>query len=806
MNNKLKILTTFIIILTAFMLIISPAAAQSASEPTAFLFYYDDDFELEVFDGSGDYISDVFIGMELFPGSTIKTYNSTAEIQLEPNGSVLKVSENSIFQIEAFQTTADESNDFSLFNGKLRVIAARAGLGYENYSIITQSAVCGVRGTDFVIDSIGVLAVKDGAVEFSSLLSGETIDVISGQIADVFADSFKAAAASAQTLSSLFSGLDFKGADPAQVPGHTPQPEDSSDEGTVSDDDEADDEDTEEPSDEQETGDGAEDSGDSESQDDQTADNSGDDQQTSDPSGDAEKDAGQQDKEPRVTPKPSRTGSAAASITAKRADEAASGDKEGEDAAEDEKAEQTDNFLSRLFDLFAFEIGSINVDGTTYAKAVLQPEFEIGKLKASLYLPVIYQDNLFDPSGWYQPAGNNEWSFGTDQTEAVDIAFDIMSDLFLKIEYIQWGDNGDDFYLKFGNLDNMSIGHGILMKDFTNNFEFPAIRKVGLNTGFNFERFGFEAVLDDAASPTIFGGRLVLIPFGSSFPLGIGLSAITDINPDSETEPTPELWDPLILNAALDLGIPVTPLHLTLFADAAGLVLYSDNVWHTETFYNDDEADFLTALNNYGISAGIFGDILNVVDYRLEYRLSKGIFRPAFYGNNYLGDKTAQYSELLAFIDNPAASEYQEYTMGVYGELSANLFNAVTLGGGYLWPWQIDETGAVDFTADDSFSLSAALMPDVIPVAGLYGSVSYTRTGFVNSIKNAASGAETFALIDQDTIFKGELVYPFDPSLDIALQFATTFSRDADGQLELDADNQPLDPYFAMSIDMRVHF
>ena len=813
MNSNRKFLTAFGIVLAA-LVIISPVAAQANSSPTAFLVYYDDDFELEVFDSSGEYISDVFIGMELFPGSTIKTYNSTAEIQLDPNGSVLKISDNSVFQIEAFQTTADESNDFSLFNGKLRVIAARAGLGYENYSIVTQSAVCGVRGTDFVIDSIGVLAVKDGAVEFSSLLSGETIDVVSGQIADVFADTFKAAAASAQNLASVFNGLDFKGTDPAQVPGHTPAPGEPSaedDGGNTDEDKQAAEDDTEkEASAPDETPE--EEPKAAENENDKT-DETSDEPDVSDDSGNQDKTAADQpeekpEKEARETPVPSRTGSAAAAITAKRAVEAdkPSDESETEEKPEEEKESPANKFFAGLADIFEFEIGSISIEGKTYAKAVIQPEFSIGKFSASLYLPVIYQDNLIDPAGWYRPAENNEWSFGTDQTTAGDIAFDILSDIFLKIEYIQWGDNGDDFYLKFGNLDNMSIGHGILMKDFTNNFEFPAVRKVGLNTGVNFERFGFEAVLDDAAAPTIFGGRLVFIPFGSSFPLGIGLSAITDINPNSEIETTPDLRDSLVLNGAFDIGIPITPINMTLFADAAGLTVYSDNAWHPETFYNEDEPDFLTALNNYGIAAGFYGDILDVFDYRLEYRLSKGIFRPAFYGNNYLGDKTVQYNELLTFIADPTDTAYQSYTMGVYGELSANILDAVTIGGSYLWPWQINAAGAIDFSADDSFGLSAMLMPDVIPVAGIYGSVSYTRTGFVNSIRDAVNGTSTFDLIDSDTIFAGEIVYPFDPSLDIALQFATTFSRDINGNIEMDTDYTPLDPYFAMSIDMRVHF
>ena len=814
MKSKTKFLTAFGLVLTALILFAVPVAAQQNTNPTAFLVYYDDDFELEVFDSAGDYIGEVFIGMELFPGSTIKTYNTSAEIQLDPNGSILKISENSVFQIEAFQTTADESNDFSLFNGKLRVIAARAGLGYENYSIITQSAVCGVRGTDFVIDSIGVLAVRDGEVSFSSLLSGDTISVISGQIADVFADTFAATAASAQSLASVFSGMDFNGTDPGQVPGHTPSPLDTTTDETA--DDGSEDDGT---GDDEAVEDSSDDTADDEAADDGTAEDGTDDETPeatgSDDTADGEADGASADGEagePDSPPKASRTGSAASAITAGKIPDASASADSGDDTGEkDSEPGPLDNMLSGLGDIFGFEVGSIIIDGTTYAKAVVKPEFEIGKLRASLYLPVIYQDNLFEPSSWYKPAENNEWSFGTDQDTAQDIAFDILNDLFLKIEYIQWGDNGDDFYLKFGNLNNMTIGHGILMRNFSNNFEFPAVRKVGINTGIFLENFGFEAVLDNAADPTIFGGRLAFIPFGSSFPMQIALSGITDINPDSEIEDSPKLFDPLILNAAFDFGLPVSLLNMTIFADLAGLTVYSDSAWHTETFYNPSASDFFASLNNYGVSAGIFGNLFTL-DYRLEYRLSKGIFTPAFYGNNYLLNKTQQYDALIAYIDDletdPTGAAYQDITMGVYGELAMNIFDAVTLTGGYLWPWELDASGSINFSEDDYFTLSAALMPDVIPVAGVYGSVSYTRAGLVSSVKNAVNKTEAFTFLNPDTLISGEIVYPFDPSLDIALMFTTALPRDEEtGALAMDEVTHVLEnPYFAMSIDMRIHF
>ena len=60
-------------------------------------------------------------------------------------------------------------------------------------------------------------------------------------------------------------------------------------------------------------------------------------------------------------------------------------------------------FYPTLVIFLGFEIGSVTIDGETYAKAVMQPQFEIGKFRAGLYLPVIYQDNLFDPDSMVPP-------------------------------------------------------------------------------------------------------------------------------------------------------------------------------------------------------------------------------------------------------------------------------------------------------------------------------------------------------------------------------------------------------------------
>ena len=93
--------------------------------------------------------------------------------------------------------------------------------------------------------------------------------------------------------------------------------------------------------------------------------------------------------------------------------------------------------------------------------------------------------------------------------------------------------------------------------------------------------------------------------------------------------------------------------------------------------------------------------------------------------------------------------------------------------------------------------LEASIAPDVIPVVGIYGSIGYSRTGLAQSIEDA-SGGGTFLFIDENTVFRGELVYPVAPTLDVALLLTGGISYD-----EVTAEPSP---YTTITIDTRVHF
>jgi len=732
---------TFILIL-----LFLPAAvffAQSGDGPVAILEYFDNPDGVFVITAEGE---DLFpeYGMDLYPGDKIKTTDSVAEIRLDPNGSLIKLATTTDFVIDTLQNRGGaEANTFSLLTGKLKAVAARTGTA--QYQIKTQTAVCGVRGTTFglqVADGLTDSAlVEKGLITFQKIATGESVELGAGQFADTFADAFEAIAATPDQIASFFEGIEeFVGENmnPDAVPGNEPVEETAEEEAPP-----------EEPLDEE---------------------------------------------------------SAVAE----------------EEAAEEEAAPgPMDPIIEYLRDVLGMEIGSITIEGKTYSKAILQPQFTLGKLKLGLYLPVVYESNMFDPDDWYRPKGNDEWSFGTDYDFDEDpIAYveDILSDTFLKIRYLEWGEQRDKFYLKIGNLNNMTIGHGLLMRNYANDDNFPAIRRIGINTGLDFGGFGMEAVVNDLAEPEIFGGRLYFRLIGK---LAIGFSGIVDIDPAGEipvdpddtsgVDPAIAVGDPMFVNASVDLDLPIMEndiLSIVLFGDVGGMMPFLRNSITNgvdtvnqgliiQALYNPDadiEAGELP-LRNYGIAAGVLGNIL-IMDYRVEYRNYNGTFRPTFFNKNYdrsRGDYALQVAnELLT-------PQETEQIVGVYGEAGFTIGDKFRFEAGYMWPWKED----FEFGDEDYLHLEAELFEGLIPVVDIHGSIAYDRYKFIPTLIGSDAN---LTLFDVNTVVKGEVIYPIAPTLDLALLVTTTVAHDDDGNVLLDTETGQAQVNPSISIETRVHF
>ncbi len=687
----------FIILL---LIAVSFSLYAQYGNPVAILEYYDDDIELEITGSDGVLLTDIYYGMDLEEGDTIRTSKTSAEIRLDPNGSIIKLSPFTVFTIEGLQRTPEQSNNFSLISGKIRAIASRAGIG-ERYQVRTQSAVAGIRGTDFGIISIPGSEEKafvvNGLIDYTNTLTNQKIELGSGMIGDALAEVFQAIQASAEQMNELVKDVMFEQLDPTAVPGHeaaSPAAEETPEEKK-----------SEEPV---------------------TA-------------------------SAQETPSP-----------------------EAPKAEEPVKKDPVESALMKaLSDFLGLEIGTVTIDGSTYSKAIVQPTFNIGKLKLSLYLPVVYQTDLFDPNDWYHPDGNDEWSFGTDQVAIEDIAMDILSDFFLKIRYIEWGQQRDPFFFKVGNINNMTLGHGILMRDFSNDADFPTVRKVGLNLGAEGKAVGFETVIDDLAKPEIFGGRFFFRPIGK---FGIGFSSIIDINPDTAAQTTVPP-DTMFLTASADLDFPIVEsdlLSFIFFSDIAGMVPYMDGQFKYDMIYDTSQTQFaMSNFRNFGWNAGLFGNIL-FVDYRLEYRYFDGEFKPSFFNSSYDRLRGTYIDSINAYLSNPTPTEP---VMGIYGEGGFTLFEKINATIGYMWPW--DKNG---FSDEDEFLFEVEILPGTIPVLDIYGSIAYHRTKFIPTLLKKGTGAD-LTLFDAYTSFTGEFVYPLAPTLDLAAIVSTSAKTDGAGNI-----------------------
>ena len=173
-------------------------------------------------------------------------------------------------------------------------------------------------------------------------------------------------------------------------------------------------------------------------------------------------------------------------------------------------------------------LGSVTIDNKIYNQIALRPELKFGKLAIALDV-AIYMDEQ----------GNirkDEW--------------DEFSDYIDKFYYIRWAQPGDPFFAKLGAMDNVTMGYGILMNGYSNTTEYPQVRKVGIHTGMQMNKLGWEAFIANAkeiTGPGLMAGRVTYKPL-KNLPLRIGGTVVADVYPykglkDSDDDDVPDALD-----------------------------------------------------------------------------------------------------------------------------------------------------------------------------------------------------------------------------------------------------------------------
>ena len=180
-------------------------------------------------------------------------------------------------------------------------------------------------------------------------------------------------------------------------------------------------------------------------------------------------------------------------------------------------------------------IGSATLNGILYNQLALRPEFNIWKIGIGLDL-ILYIDN----EGNIAPIVHEQWDIQNDPGLILD-----------KILYVKYGQKTEPGWFKYGSLENMTLGYGGLVNNYSNMMEFPSVRRVGINGGFNIGPVVGEVFLsnfkDIKRGGTLSGLRLSY-KVSDKLPISFGLNYVVDANmfssmKDSDSDTYPDFFD-----------------------------------------------------------------------------------------------------------------------------------------------------------------------------------------------------------------------------------------------------------------------
>ena len=362
-------------------------------------------------------------------------------------------------------------------------------------------------------------------------------------------------------------------------------------------------------------------------------------------------------------------------------------------------------------------LGSVTIDGVIYNQLALRPEIKFGKLGVGLDL-VMYID----------PQGNirkDEWDEPTD--------------FFDKILYVSWGAKGDPFFVRYGTLENMTLGYGGLIYGYSNTMEFPEVRRIGLNGGMKFGKFGTELFVanfkDFGRGGGLLGGRITFNPIEK---LTLGANIVTDINQysglkDFDEDGVPDLLDDFpeegdyavdtdgdgiadeidpdrdgdgytdnsqdssIVNNDID-GTVLKPHPFDIdeedprsvlgFSVDAGYPVFSSKMFSINLYAEGNVLQFADDKSGIGlVPFGANATLFKFINLSFEYRMDSDYYAPRFFDQAYDLDRVAislnADSSLSVTTKDQNLDISEGRRVGYYGAASLGLFNLVSASASY---------------------------------------------------------------------------------------------------------------------------
>ncbi len=296
-------------------------------------------------------------------------------------------------------------------------------------------------------------------------------------------------------------------------------------------------------------------------------------------------------------------------------------------------------------------LGISSMHDTIWGSVELQPEFGFGPVGIGMKLDFrVSQRGKFRTEDWNS-----------------------LEDWVGKIRYVRLGRKRSPFYARVGVLNQLTLGYGFIMDNYTNNID-ENTRIVGLEFRSDLKKAGFDIAISHLASPIrrIFGIRpyirpikfIANVPILSNFDVGLEFIRDGKIDPINHIE-----------FLGIDAGLPILNTSFISFGP-----YYS---WaHAISYGSGSGIGFRTDIN-------LIMNILHI-SAKLERRNINGEFIPSYFNPLYEAKKEDYFQTL-----KQASS-----ANGVFGELYGSAIGKIRLGGSYEYYPGVDSSGSIHLEAD----------------------------------------------------------------------------------------------------------
>ncbi|MFO7896838.1 MAG: FecR family protein [Candidatus Cloacimonadales bacterium] len=462
-------------------------------------------------------------------------------------------------------------------------------------------------------------------------------------------------------------------------------------------------------------------------------------------------------------------------------------------------------------------IGTVSSGDDYYTQIRLLPELRFGKFGLGLDLEI-----MIDNEGNIRESDWDEWQ-----------------DYVNKLYYLRYGYRGDKIYGRIGSIPSYTLGHGLIMKNYTNMLHYPETKQIGLQLGGQIPIMDMQAEIftSNVTKNEILAGRVTLAPLQTqALPIlkniRFGTTIAHDTNQinglkDKDGDGYPDAFDDFPNDADWHDEVDYnTDYYQDLYEEIFGSLddfeqwFENSEILERNPSFDDLTAEFgtkdvtiigldyeLPLLSNKLLSLGHYAEVAKFADsdsdkgagfifpgfyskflifqMNLEYRQYQAEFIPGFFDRIYDDQRATAYTS----PENQVVTKYDrisEYNAarGWYGSITSNILRILYLTIAYEDMYSEDISNK---SLWGNLSLDKSLIPRLNSAE-----INYMQRGFDSIAK--------LQIKNENAFVEGILGYGISANTELKLNYRIQFV-DLDNSGSIDSEEETI-----TSMSMGVEF